>query len=253
MKNWLFIFVLFCSNIYAQEMTKIVAHRGAWKEFDLPQNSIASLNKAIEINAHGTEFDVHRTKDDVLIVFHDSSIDRKNIEDLTYDELKKYPLKNGEYIPVLHDFLTKGFKQNKTQLVLEIKSSPTSVANTKRTVDLVYEELKKHQFKPDLLQIIMFSWEGAVYAKTKFPNIVIQYLEGDKTIEEVKQSGLDGIDYHYSVLLKNKKWLALAKQDKIITNSWTINDWSIAKELIDYSLEIITTDYPLLFLEKVNN
>src|SRR5690606_36827632 len=121
---------------------------------------------AIEINGHGTKFDVHRTKDDVLIVFHDSSIDRKNIEDLTYDELKKYPLKNGEYIPVLHDFLTEGFKHNKTQLVLEIKSSPTSVANAKRTVHLVYDELKKHQFKPDLLQIIMFSWEGAVSAKT---------------------------------------------------------------------------------------
>jgi len=31
----------------AQQQTQIIAHRGAWKEFALPENSIASLQKAM--------------------------------------------------------------------------------------------------------------------------------------------------------------------------------------------------------------
>ena len=47
--------------------TKIIAHRGAWKEFNLPENSIAALQKAIEIKAYGSEFDVRRTLDGKLV------------------------------------------------------------------------------------------------------------------------------------------------------------------------------------------
>jgi len=37
------------------QQTKIIAHRGAWKEFNLPENSIASLEKAIELKCDGAK------------------------------------------------------------------------------------------------------------------------------------------------------------------------------------------------------
>ena len=43
----IFLFMLIMQTSNAQQ-TKIIAHRGAWKEFNLPENSIASLDKAIE-------------------------------------------------------------------------------------------------------------------------------------------------------------------------------------------------------------
>ena len=47
--------VTFCSvaSLQAQSETQIVAHRGYWKTEGSAQNSIASLEKAIEIGGRG--------------------------------------------------------------------------------------------------------------------------------------------------------------------------------------------------------
>ena len=66
----IFLFMFIMQTSSAQQ-TKIIAHRGAWKEFNLPENSIASLEKAIELKCEGAEFDVRRTLDGVLVVNHD--------------------------------------------------------------------------------------------------------------------------------------------------------------------------------------
>ena len=44
-KIGLFFVLLFSTsmNLMAQSETKIIAHRGAWKEFNLPENSIDSI------------------------------------------------------------------------------------------------------------------------------------------------------------------------------------------------------------------
>jgi len=43
----------------------VVAHRGAWKAKNLPENSIAALKEAINLKCTGSEFDVRITKDSV--------------------------------------------------------------------------------------------------------------------------------------------------------------------------------------------
>jgi beta-glucanase (GH16 family) len=40
---------------------KVIAHRGAWKNTNAPQNSIASLQTAINLGVTGSEFDIHMT------------------------------------------------------------------------------------------------------------------------------------------------------------------------------------------------
>ena len=52
----------------------VVAHRGAWKKNNFPENSIASLKHAIELKCTGSEFDVWMTADDSLVINHDSDI-----------------------------------------------------------------------------------------------------------------------------------------------------------------------------------
>ena len=62
------------------EQTKVIAHRGYWKCEGSAQNSIRSLERAAEIGAYGSEFDVHLTADGVLVVYHDNEIEGKNIQ-----------------------------------------------------------------------------------------------------------------------------------------------------------------------------
>ena len=61
--------VISSSALFAQ--TKAIAHRGVWKNSHLPQNSIASLTAAHDLKLFGSEFDVHLTKDNILVVNHD--------------------------------------------------------------------------------------------------------------------------------------------------------------------------------------
>ena len=72
--------------------TKIFAHRGA--SGDRPENTKVAFKKAIEDKADGVEFDVHLTKDEEIVVIHDSKVDRVSngkgyVNDLTLSEIKE--------------------------------------------------------------------------------------------------------------------------------------------------------------------
>lgn len=50
---------------------QVIAHRGYWKTEGSAQNSISSLKNTYRIGVYGSEFDVHITRDGVVVVFHD--------------------------------------------------------------------------------------------------------------------------------------------------------------------------------------
>ena len=93
---------------------KVIAHRGAWKNTGVPQNSIASLKNAIKLGCTGSEFDVRMTQDEVLVICHDPQHEGLDIEKTTYADLLKKPLKNGELIPTFQQYLKAGKKQKRT-------------------------------------------------------------------------------------------------------------------------------------------
>ncbi|MCG4586690.1 glycerophosphodiester phosphodiesterase, partial [Anaerosalibacter bizertensis] len=66
----------------------ILAHRGA--SHYAPENTFASYEMAVDMNADGIEIDVHKSKDGHLIVCHDEKVDRTTngtgyIKDLTLE------------------------------------------------------------------------------------------------------------------------------------------------------------------------
>ena len=74
-------------------MIEIWGHRGAY-DF-APENTLASFQKAIEMGAHGIEFDIQLTRDGEIVVIHDETIDRVSngsgyVKDYTLSELKKF-------------------------------------------------------------------------------------------------------------------------------------------------------------------
>lgn len=95
----LLLCLMMAGMVAAKDNTKVIAHRGYWKTEGSAQNSIRSLERASEIGAYGSEFDVHLTADNVLVIFHDNDIQGKHIQSCTYDELKDLQLSNGEKAP----------------------------------------------------------------------------------------------------------------------------------------------------------
>jgi glycerophosphoryl diester phosphodiesterase len=115
---------------------KIIAHRGAWKANELPQNSIASLREAIRLGCEGSEFDVWMTADEVLVVNHDHDFQGMDIETSTYEQLLSKTLSNGEKIPTLKSYLSEGMTQKGTKLILEFKPSELGIARSERIGEL---------------------------------------------------------------------------------------------------------------------
>ncbi|WP_087974216.1 glycerophosphodiester phosphodiesterase family protein [Oceanobacillus rekensis] len=76
----------------------IAAHRGQWREY--PENSLGSVNEAIEDGTEIVEIDVMLTADGVPVLMHDSTVDRTTngtgkVSDFTLEEIKELRLKEG--------------------------------------------------------------------------------------------------------------------------------------------------------------
>ncbi len=76
-----------------------VSHRADWRNY--PENSLLAIQSCIDMGIDVVELDVKLTSDGVVVLSHDESISRctgvdKNIDGLTWEELREYPLKNGQ-------------------------------------------------------------------------------------------------------------------------------------------------------------
>jgi glycerophosphoryl diester phosphodiesterase len=81
-----------------------VAHRGYSGKFD--ENTMLAFKKAIEYKADGIETDVQMSKDGVLILIHDETLDRTTnghgfVKDYTLDELKIFRTKSVPRVQAL--------------------------------------------------------------------------------------------------------------------------------------------------------
>ena len=62
----------------------IGAHRGAYKDESLDENSISAFKKAIDFKCDYVEFDVHKSNDGKFVIHHDATInfpDKVTIKD----------------------------------------------------------------------------------------------------------------------------------------------------------------------------
>ena len=151
--RYLFIITIAIGFISCSTMSKknnrniannpVVAHRGAWKTNNLPENSIASLKQAIKLNCTGSEFDVRMTADSVLIIMHNKDYHDLLISETTYQELARFKLSNGETVPTLREYILAGMQNNPgTGLVCEIKSTQNKELDliiAEKTVAMVKE------------------------------------------------------------------------------------------------------------------
>ncbi len=255
MKAFLSIICLFfiAYNSEAQKMNWnkncVIAHRGAFKKNNLPENSMASLKEAIRLKCYGSEFDVHMTRDSVIVVNHDDVFKGMDIATSTYAELKQTLHSNGEQIPTLEDYLKEGMKQRGTKLILEIKIAKTPEATlvlTDAVVNLV-EKLKAGPW----VEYISFSYPAVLRvlqlnpaAKTAF----LAYTKDEIPVEKLKEDHITQADYYYTIY-KEGDWFNRAHQLGISVNAWTVNTAEDMKWLIAQKADFITTNEPELLFE----
>ena len=248
----IFLFMLLMQTSKAQQ-TKIIAHRGAWKEFNLPENSIASLEKAIELKCDGAEFDVRRTADGVLVVNHDPIYFGDTIQTNTYAYLNRNKLPNGESLPTLEQYFLKGTQEkHKTLLICEIKAA---IKDQEQDYLATIETLalaKKLKIEKQIVYI-SFSKEILSWIKEKKPKATVLYLESDLSVDAVVQNKYDGINLHYNTFKNNSQLSEAAKKAGLKIGSWTVNELSDLAMLQQQGVEWITTNQPQQFQKQLKD
>lgn len=244
--------VLICGvTAFAQKpATKVIAHRGAWKNTGLPQNALSSLNAAINMGCFGSECDIWMTADSVLVVNHDPHFYDLPIETTTYQALQEKKHPNGESIATLEEFLNVIKRQKTTRLILDIKPSKISKERSITTAQKTYAAVVAAK-AGKIVDYILFDYDACLALKKMVPDANIAYLLGDKSPEQVQQDGLWGIDYNHQLLDKNSTWIADARRRKLTVNVWTVNEQAAIEKFIAQQVDYITTDEPELAIRLV--
>ncbi len=89
----------------SQESVIVASHRGDWRNF--PENSLEGIDNAIKMGVDIVEIDLQRTRDGVLILMHDATLNRTTtgkgkIAEVDYDSISRLRLRNGCAIRTIH-------------------------------------------------------------------------------------------------------------------------------------------------------
>lgn len=150
----------------------IIAHRGYHTQ--VQENTIEAFEKAIEIGADMIEFDVRKTRDNILISYHDQFINSQAINKLTYQQLNAIASLAGFDIPTVDQVIE--FTKNRIKLVVELKEN----GYEKQIAQLLLENLNPEQFI-----IISFKFQALKKIKNNYPQVRVGLLlsrESSRTI-----------------------------------------------------------------------
>lgn len=235
------------------------AHRGASKYY--PENTILSIREGIKTGATGLEIDVHKSKDNKLVVIHDEDIERTFIgkgliKDYTLKELKGFKCRNKNFednlecrIPTLEEVLEL-VKASRVILNIELKTDEIHYEGIEKDViDLV----NKYELKNRVI-LSSFNHESIKISReidSEFKTGLLYYQPIKDVVNYAKDFGANAI--HPDIRLVSEELIKEAKENNIDVNIYTVNTPILMRKLISAGVSGVFTDYPDLLQEIINN
>lgn len=220
----------------------IIGHRGAPSY--AKENTINSFKKAMALGVDMIEFDVRRTRDHVLIAFHDGWIQDRSTKDLTYEEVSQIARNRGFDIPTVEEVLK--WSKERIKLDVELKEE----GYEKEIVELISKYFKKDQFV-----ITSFNDSSLKSIKDHYPDIKVGLLLGKFRaslfsriseffpMKRCNRAKADFLAAHWKLLRFG--FLDRAERNNKPVFVWTANDEGIILKLLrDRRVHAIVTDKP---------
>lgn len=230
-------------------MTLCCAHRGA--SGLAPENTLAALEVAVDLDADMAEIDVQQTADDRLAVFHDTDLGRTSngsgpLWGRTMAELQALDAGSwfgrdfaAEPVPALEDVLD--FCRGRLALNIEMKMH----GRERNIVDLVIGAIHDTN-SDDQCLVTSFDHGAAAALKERAPGLRTGLILGPGAIPaDVFDSAADVLsvwDGHV-----NEGFLARACAADKSVHVWTVDDPARMRELIAQGVEAVITNRPDLF------
>lgn len=239
----------------------VYAHRGA--SAYAPENTMPAMELAVKMGATGIEIDVHKTKDNVIVVSHDSNLSRCGKMDVeigehTFEELLKYDVSNpdvfgdkfkGTKIPAFFD-IVKFLKTQNYQGILNIEIKGNEKYDT---VEGCIKIAKDLDFKEHIM-FSSFDHSNLVHSKKVDPSIktgLLTWQHDDTPWNAPVSFGCDALHPYYKVVPDEQTKEILNKGLEL--NPYTIDDPNDMKHLIELGVSGIITNKPDICLEIYNS
>lgn len=233
------------SNTPLNGNTGMILHRGL--SLEAPENTLPAFSLAGQRGAEYVETDVRQLKDGTFVIFHDSNLLRmcgvdKKIENLTYQEVKKYPVIAGtnasayknNTIPTLEQYLQCCNKYSMTP-VIEIKSNLNQNGVAKFN-----QIIKKSRKSP---VVISFKEEPLIMLRQINRTVSIQWILRDQitsaALNECVRYKFD-ISAQYGCTYRNI--IAKAHSKNIKVALWLFTDSSIADCYKNWGADYLTCE-----------
>ncbi len=227
----------------------VYAHRGA-SEY-CPENTMMSFYMGMQMGANGIETDVQKTKDGVLVLFHDRTLERLTeghgeIGEHTYEALRSLLVKKGELhdkIPTLEDFLAH-FSYRDITFAIELKTDGIE----QEVADLITQYGIEER-----AVVTAFEIDRIRKLKEYAPHLRVGYLSkhtDDTVLRQLAAFGAEEICPEGSDVTAEKvaAWHRLGFN----VRAWGIYNEAIMKQVYDAGADGMTVNFPDTLLRYIS-
>lgn len=219
-----------------------IGHRGA-KGY-VAENTLESIQKAMDFGVDGVEIDVHLCASGELVVFHDFTLDRMTngtgeIAKRTLSELKQLQVADTYKIPTLEEVL--GLIDKKCLLNIELKGRHTA----SKTCEVIERYVKEKDWEFPNFIVSGFqhhALEDVFRINKKIPLGVLINANVMEVIEFSETINAVAIHPNFELLTKENVKQAQAKGYQV--NTWTVNDTETINRMKRYGVDGIISDFP---------
>jgi len=218
-----------------------IGHRGA--KGHCTENTLESINLALEMGVDGIEIDVHLCASGELVVFHDFTLDRLSdgfgeISTKSYEQLQELRIKGDYKIPLLTEVLD--LIEGKCSINIELKGQHTA----KGTCAIISKYIDKGWEYSSIL-VSSFQENELLEVKKINSNILIAILS-KASVEEAIEWGkvLNATAIHPSLGIITRQSVIDAHNEGFNVNVWTVNEPEDIARMIEFGVDGIISDFP---------
>ena len=219
----------------------LTGHRGAAKLE--PENTLLSIQKAIDLGVDQIEIDVHLTRDQHLVVIHDTTVDRTTdgqgaIADCTLAEVKQLNAGKGERIPTLQEVMD--LVRGKVILQIELKGPDTT--------EPVIQTVKQNSMENKVL-LTSFVHDRLREARQLNPNLRLGALWANPPPDACEQAIDMGVEaIHIQHLNIDSQLVQKAHAHGLKIRAWNPDTVEEIQRVVDLGVDAIGSNRPDLLI-----
>ncbi len=231
-------------------MTLNFGHRGFSGNY--PENTLLSFDKAVQAGCDGIELDVHLTKDGEVVIIHDELIDRTcdgtgKVCDYTLEELKKFDASfkfRGQCehttIPTLREYFDL-IKNTDIITNIELKTGINTYPGIEGKTLAIIDEYNLR----DRIIISSFNHYSVLCMMTLAPDMEYGLLSESWIVAFAEYTKKLGCQYVHPIFCEVTDMFAHeTTQAGIGINTWTVNEESDIRDMIQKGCHAIIGNYP---------